>query len=207
MNTILKEFIQKGFCLVYLDDIIIMFKDPESHALHLDAVLSALHKHNLFCQLPKCFWAKTEIKYLGHLVSGTGVLPDPSKVSALDNWEYPSQLVTELQDVNTASAQRAVSRKKLVHECRRYVGFMNYFSRFIPRYSALAACLQDQTKDNAPEWSPQCTSAWNALRTCLRNATLMYHPDQDDEVMTSLWPFMCTLMHPYGALEVCWCSM
>jgi len=125
-----------------------MSKDPETHALHLDAVLTALNKHNLFCQLPKSFWAKTEIKYLGHLVTGTGVKPDPSKVAALDNWDPPIQLIDELQDVATTSQRRAVSQKKLVQECRRYVGFMNYFARFIPRYSALAACLQDQTKDS-----------------------------------------------------------
>ena len=50
MNTILQEHIRKGYCLVYLDDIIVLSKSAEEHALHLDAVLQSLKEHNLFYQ-------------------------------------------------------------------------------------------------------------------------------------------------------------
>ena len=56
-------------------------------------------------------------------------------------------------------------------------GFMNYFNRFIPRYSGLASVLHEQTSDDAPAWTPACTKAWKALKRALRSATMMYHPD------------------------------
>ena len=89
MNQILSEHIKNGYCLVYIDNIIIFSKSVEDHAKHLDAVLTSLRQHNLFCQLPKCKWAKSSIKYLGHIISGTGVLPDPEKVKALDHRDPP----------------------------------------------------------------------------------------------------------------------
>ena len=146
----------------------------EEHAEHLDAVLTSLFDHNLFCQLPTCVFAQSELKYLGHIVSGKGVLPDPTKVSSLDKWLPPLELV---QSMEGATPQMAASkRKQLVHECRKYLGFMNYFNRFIPRYSEVAGVLHDQTKDLAPQWTSSCTAAWLALAQLLKTATLMYHP-------------------------------
>jgi hypothetical protein len=84
MNLVLRNHIQSGYCRVYLDDILIMSSSAEEHAKHLDAVLSSLHQHRLFCQLPKCDFALSESRYLGHLVNGDGVKPDPKKVTALD---------------------------------------------------------------------------------------------------------------------------
>ena len=131
MNQILSKHIAQGYCLVYIDDIIIFSKSVEDHISQLDAVLSTLREHNLFCQLPKCTWAQKRIKYLGHIVDGTGVLPDPGKVKALDHWEPPSV------DLTHAPSQAEVSaiQQRKVHECRRFLGFMNYFARFIPRYA------------------------------------------------------------------------
>ena len=79
MNVVLKDHILKGYCLVYLDDVLIMSSTPEEHAKHLDAVLRSLHEHELFCQVPKCDFALSELRYLGHLVNGRGIQPDPKK--------------------------------------------------------------------------------------------------------------------------------
>jgi hypothetical protein len=57
MTSILDKHIAGGYCLVYIDDIIIYSKSVQQHALHLDLVLTSLKEHNLFCQLPKCVWA------------------------------------------------------------------------------------------------------------------------------------------------------
>ena len=176
MNTILKEHVAAGYCLVYLDDIIIMSKSTAAHATHIDAVLTSLNKHNLFCQLPKCFWARTELKYLGHIVTGTGVKPNPDKVASLANWEPPLQQIEVLKH-ETCPRIRAAARKQIVHECRRFLGFMNYFSRFIPKYADMACCLHDQTSDNSPDWSPECTHCWGSMKTILCRATMMHHPD------------------------------
>ena len=175
MNQILREQIKDGFCLVYLDDIIIKSPDISTHSRHLDSVLSALHEHRLFCQLPKCVWAQSELKYLGHLVSGTGLKPDPAKVEALHHWLPPLDIADQMRTCSVA--QRVALRTKIANVCRKFLGFMNYFNRFIPRYSDMAAVLHEQTSDNAPHWTTACTKSWTDLKTVLRNATMMFHPD------------------------------
>jgi hypothetical protein len=179
MNTILRKHIVGGYCLVYLDDIIIKSASMEEHAKHLDAVLSSLNENNLFCQLPKCKWAQSQLKYLGHLVSGEGVLPDPEKVEALDKWAPPLQLVSQLQDAERSESVKEASslRDAIATECRKFLGFMNYFNRFIPKYSELACGLHAHTQKAPPKWTDENTQEWEKLKLCLRNATMMYHPD------------------------------
>jgi hypothetical protein len=113
MNHVLRTHIKAGYCYVYLDDIFIMSFSVEEHATHLDAVLTALRQHNLFCQLPKCEFALSELRYLGHLVNGTGVKPDPKKVAAIDGWKPPLTEIAQLSDsVMNASfvCQQSLSR-------------------------------------------------------------------------------------------------
>jgi hypothetical protein len=77
MNYVLHTHIKAGYFYVYLDDILIMSFSVEEHATQFDAVLIALGQHNLFCQLPECEFALSELRYQGHLVNGTGVKPEP----------------------------------------------------------------------------------------------------------------------------------
>jgi hypothetical protein len=178
-TSVLPEHICAGYCKVYLDDILIMSKSIEEHARHVDAVLSSLRDHSLFCQLPKCKFGLNEVSYPGHWVCGEGVKPDPKKVVALDKWDPPTELVEELADPNTTERHAKVLRKRIATQTRSFLGFMQYFSRFIPRYSALVSVLFDQLKDNAQSWTRECTLRWQQRKTCLQKATLMHHPDFD----------------------------
>ena len=131
MNQVLAAHIKAGYCLVYLDDILIMSTSAEEHAEHLDAVLTSLHEHNLYCQLPKCEFALPELRYLGHLVSGVGVRPDPKKVAVLDQWVPPLADIAMLSDVTASAAQIRSSQLRITKAARSFMGFMQYFSRFI----------------------------------------------------------------------------
>ena len=80
-------------------------------------------------------------------------LPDPKKVSTLTQWNPPIELIEKIADNNTTPKQVTVYRNQVATECRRFLGFMNYFSRFIPRFSYIALVLHEQTKKEAPPWS------------------------------------------------------
>ena len=149
INQILKDHILAEYCLVFLDDIIIKSNSLEEHAIHVNAVLACLHKHNLFCQLPTCHWAKQPLMCLGHIVSGECVSPDPCKVSTLTQWTLPLDLIENLDDANTNSKEDTVHRNQIATECRRFLGFMNSFSRSIPRFSDIAVVLHGQTRKEA----------------------------------------------------------
>ena len=69
--------------LLYLDDIIVISPDFESHVERLEEVLERLRRANLKLKPSKCELLKKEVKYLGHVVSAGGVSTDPEKVEAV----------------------------------------------------------------------------------------------------------------------------
>jgi hypothetical protein len=68
------------FVVVFIDDILIYFKNEEDHAEHLWVVLTRLREHQLYVKFSKCeFWLH-EVPFLGHVLSDGGNMVDPSKV-------------------------------------------------------------------------------------------------------------------------------
>ena len=108
-------------CLIYLDDIIIFSDTLENHFVRLESVFKRLESANLKLKGTKCEFFRTEVNYLGHIVSEHGVHTDPEKVIALKEWKTPSS----------------------VKELRSFLGFAGYYRRFIPGFSSLAKPLND----------------------------------------------------------------
>ena len=61
--------------MAYLDDILIYSKTEKEHLEMLDNALKCLLKAKLKIKLSKCSFFKEQIHYLGHLVTGTSILP------------------------------------------------------------------------------------------------------------------------------------
>ena len=78
-----------NWCIVYLDDIIILSQDASSHIERLEAVFQILAKAGLKLKPSKCDFFKKRIKYLGYIVSEEGVSTGPMKVEAVFNWPVP----------------------------------------------------------------------------------------------------------------------
>ena len=68
MNDIFNPFLRK-FVLVFFDDILVYSKSWEEHLHHLQSVLSVLQQHSFFANLKKCSFARSQVEYLGHVVS------------------------------------------------------------------------------------------------------------------------------------------
>ena len=180
INRILGRHLNKCVC-VYLDDIFIFSRTEEEHFQHLDMVLRLLREHKLFAKMKKCDFFKTELKYLGHLVSATGIKPDPAKIQTVPNWPQP----------------------RSVADVRQFLGLVNFFRKFIRVYAATAVPLTDllkglsaherttarklqrfpkQTLDElavsfAARWSEACAAAFNAIKTALVSAPVLALPD------------------------------
>ena len=82
MSIVLRDLLWV-VCLCYLDDIIIYGRTPEELLERLQMVLDKLRDAGLKLKPSKCVLFKTEIQYLGHLVSADGVNPIPDKIQAL----------------------------------------------------------------------------------------------------------------------------
>ena len=81
MNKVLKGL---KFAMTYLDDIIIFSQDELQHLEHLEIVFSHLQEAGLKMRRSKCDFFKSEIHYLGHLISPEGISPLPNKLDSIN---------------------------------------------------------------------------------------------------------------------------
>ena len=105
------------WCIIYLDDIIVFFsKTPKEHIERLRGVFEKLSAAGLRLKLSKCEFFKSQITYLGHIVSKDGIETEKKKVTAIQEWPIP----------------------KTVTEVHSFLGFTNYYHKFIPKYAQIA---------------------------------------------------------------------
>ena len=83
----------KEFCGVYLDDIILYSRCMQQYLGHLHTVLSHLQDFMLSFKRPKSDFLKSSLHFLGHVISPSGVAPDPSKVAAIRDMAAPTDVL------------------------------------------------------------------------------------------------------------------
>lgn len=69
----------------YFDYILIYSQDLDSHVEHLKQTLTILRNHKLFVKLSEFLFATTQVRYLGHIISGFGLLADADKIISMQN--------------------------------------------------------------------------------------------------------------------------
>jgi hypothetical protein len=111
-------------CIVYLDDILIFSDTEKEHEAHVKEVLQRLREAKLFVKLSKCEWHTQRTEYLGYIVSPEGVSVDTNRVKTIQDWPKP----------------------RTVRDIRVFIGFMNYYRRFIHGFSKLALPLTKLTQ-------------------------------------------------------------
>ena len=75
---------------VYLDDLIVHSNSYEDHLAHLCGVFARLCTKKLHLKRSKCHFLQSSIRFLGHIVSASGIAPDPDKLTAIRSWPVPS---------------------------------------------------------------------------------------------------------------------
>ena len=92
MNHALKPE-ENTFVLVYLDDVLIFSSNFDDHLQHLDKVISLLNQHQLSLRLSKCKIGKSELNYLGHILSSQGIKPSSKKIEAVKHLQFLKMLL------------------------------------------------------------------------------------------------------------------
>ena len=121
MNKVLKGL---KFAMTYLDDIIIFSQDESQHLEHLEIVFSHLREAGLKMKRSKCDFFKSEIHYLGHLISPEGISPLPNKLDSIKHMPAP----------NSAK------------EIKQFLGLTGYYRKFVPRFADISRPLTTLTK-------------------------------------------------------------
>ncbi|XP_073465040.1 uncharacterized protein [Aquarana catesbeiana] len=155
INDVFRDYLDL-FVIVYLDDILIFSSSLESHRRHVKCVLARLRLHGLYAKAEKCEFEQESIPFLGLIISVEGIKMDPHKVAAILDWPAPTD-------------------KKGV---QRFIGFANFYRKFIKGFSAIIEPITQLTKQGVRfHWSPEAQSAFESLKRLFTSAAVLKHPD------------------------------
>ena len=91
MHKVFQPYLDR-FVVAFVDGILIFSKSEEEHEDHLRIVLQTLRAHQLYAKFSKCEFWFTEVRFLGHVMSASGVSVDLEKVEAVMSWERPKSV-------------------------------------------------------------------------------------------------------------------
>ncbi|GFY67695.1 retrovirus-related Pol polyprotein from transposon 17.6 [Trichonephila inaurata madagascariensis] len=134
-------------CLCYPDEIIVFSGTFDDHLQRLRSVQDA----GLVLNPKKCVFGSQQIKILGHLVSEEGIIPDPGKDRAVQNFPVP----------------------KNIWNVRSFLGLCSYYSRFIKDCCLKAQPLQELLKNESKfTWGSDRNESFEKLKTALTSEPL-----------------------------------
>jgi hypothetical protein len=156
MNEILKDFIGK-FVVVYMDNILIFSKTKEEHLRHLTLVMRRLQQEKLLINLKKSSFMKTELIYLGFVISSNELKMDLEKVKEIKEWPSP----------------------KSMFEVRRFHGLESFYRKFIRDFSGICAPMMDtvKKKHKSFKWTEEAERSFNALKKKITERPILVLPN------------------------------
>lgn len=158
MNEIFKDLIDQGVVIVYMDDILIFTRTLEEHCIVVNKVLERLQANDLYLKLEKCLFEQDSVEFLGLIVVQDRVTMDPIKVDGITEWPAPTK----------------------VKEVQSFLGFANFYRRFIKDFSRIAEPLfQLMHKDHTWNWTDACQNAFQELKDIFTSLPVLIMPDPD----------------------------
>ena len=119
-------------------------------------MLQLLQQDHWVVKLSKCEFAKTEISYLGDVISHMGVATDPSKVAVIAHWPTPSS----------------------VKELRSFLGLAGFYRKFVRHFGVISRPLTDLLKKHSLFiWTTDHEQAFATLKQALMTAPVLALPD------------------------------
>ena len=153
MQNVLSGILNK-FVNVYIDDVVIYSKTVEEHLDHLRQVFERLDKHDLRLHPEKCKFLCKEIKFLGFVVSRRGIMPDPQRAKAINDFKRPEK----------------------VKDIRSFIGMANYYRKYIQNFATLAQPLNRLIrKDVKWNWDEKCEDSFLKIKETLSNPPILAH--------------------------------
>src|SRR6266571_2417857 len=153
VNTIFADLLDVSL-VVYLDDILTYSKDLASHWEHVREVLRRLRKHGLYTNPKKCEFHTDTMEYLGYILSPAGLTMSTEKVKAIQDWPKPRK----------------------VKDVQSFLGFANFYWRFIHKYSDIVVPLTRLTHKGTPwVFSDDCHSTFCLLKDAFMSTPILTH--------------------------------
>ena len=142
--------------LVYLDDTIVYANTFENHLNNLQKAFDRLRNTNLKLNMSKCHFGLKQLAFLGHIVGGKGISPDPAKVEKIQNYPVPMN----------------------IKEIQQFHGLVSYYRKFIKEFAKIAAPLYQLFQKDIPfKWELEQQKAFETIRNALSTAPILAYPD------------------------------
>ncbi|KAJ1598128.1 hypothetical protein NDA14_005673 [Ustilago hordei] len=158
INDIFRDIIGV-YVVVYLDDFLIFSDTEEVHVKHVTEVLTRLRNNRLFAKLSKCEFHTKTVEFLGYIIKPTGIEMDPEKVRTVKEWPMPES----------------------VHDIQRFLGFANFYRRFIAHFARIAKPLTALVKPierfKKFELPEEAQQAFHKLIQAFTSAGVLQHFD------------------------------
>ena len=150
------------FCIAYLDDILIFSDTKAEHVRHVSEVLERLLRHGLYVKLEKCEFHVFRIGFVGFMVYPNGTGMEESRVADVRSWPTP----------------------RSHRDVQAFLGFANFYRRFIYKFSNKAQPLTDLLKGGkAGKYktpfllTDAAAAAFQRLKDAFLTAPLLRHYD------------------------------
>ena len=157
MDSIFSDMIDDCIVIIYMDDIFIFAPDESTLTENTKKVLTRLRDNDLFLKPAKCEFNKTRVEYLGMVIEEGKISMDSGKLNGIRDWPTPTT----------------------VKQVRAFLGFGNFYRRFIWHFSELAKPLNDLLKkDQKFEWTNECQKAFDELKKRFTEEPVLMMPDQ-----------------------------
>ncbi|KAL2104482.1 hypothetical protein VUR80DRAFT_423 [Thermomyces stellatus] len=161
ISTALSDLLD-SCCIVYLDDILIFSKDRDTHTSDLHNVLERLRAAGLYAKPSKCEFYQHQVEFLGYILSPDGVSMDPKRIETVESWPIPQSY----------------------HDIQVFLGFCNFYRRFIEKYAKVSRPLSDLLKGSKNGKKPgpvqlnnEAMKAFHDLKAKFTTAPLLRHFD------------------------------
>lgn len=161
MNDVFRDVLDR-FVLIYLDDILVFSDTEEEHRKHVRFVLERLIKNKLYCAPEKCEFSTTSTEFLGFIVGADGVSMAQDKVNSVLSWPVPTK----------------------IREIQQFLGFANFYRRFIAGYSRIIAPMTRLLKKDINFcFDDAAVKAFESIKASFTHAGILKHFDPSLETV------------------------
>ena len=157
MNDVFRDLLDINV-LVYLDDILIFSDHPMKHTAEVRKVLQRLIDHGLYAKAEKCEFSVDSTEFLGFIIGARGVSMASNKVDSVVQWPEPTK----------------------VKELQQFLGFANFYRRFIQGYSRIIGPMTKLLKKNAEfRFDESARQAFQQIKNAFTGADILRHYKPD----------------------------
>jgi len=160
MNKILRDMINEGKVVVFVDDVLVGTETEEGHDKIVEEILKRLEENDLYIKPEKCVWKVQKIGFLGVVIGPDGIEMEKKKVNRVLSWPEP----------------------KNVKDVRKFLGLVNYYRRFIKNFAQVARPMNVLTrKDIKWQWKEEQQKAFDELKRIFTTKPVLAALDLDKE--------------------------